>query len=208
MAEQEPEVRPFLYVVGGPMRTGKSAIARRFNDRTGVSVISTDHIVSMLVYGLPKLSLEVDREEWREGWKDARIRAERIAPFVEAHAASIEWELRPWLIEGEITAGSMERILGRIGSRTRACFIGDIDTTVEAKAQKLREHGEFDRMDWLRGKPDDYLLTIAQRVLDASIEYRAAARRLGLPFFDMAPDFNEGLERVMTYLTTGEYSRV
>jgi hypothetical protein len=199
LAEDEPLVNPFLYLVGGPMRTGKSIIARRFNEQTGVSAISTDHIVSMLMAGLPKLGLDLSRD----GWKDSKTRAERVAPMVEAHAASIEWELRPWLIEGELLPDSVRRIQGRIGSRTRVCFIGDIETTVEAKARRLREHGEFDRLDWLRGRSQAYMLDIATRVLAASREYQAAADRLDVPFFDMAPDFNASMERVLTYLTSG-----
>jgi hypothetical protein len=198
--EDEPLLNPFLYLVGGPMRTGKSIIARRFNDQTGVSAISTDHLVSMLMAGLPKLGLDLDRD----GWKDSRIRAERIAPMVEAHASSIEWELRPWLIEGELLPDSVQRILGRIGTRTRVCFIGDIETTVEAKAQRLRDHGEFDRMDWLRGRSQAYLLDIAARVLESSLEYRTAAARLAVPFFDMAPDFDASVERVLAYLGSGK----
>ncbi|MPZ50875.1 MAG: hypothetical protein GEU75_16515 [Dehalococcoidia bacterium] len=66
---------PLVYLLGGPMRSGKSIIAERFNRRTGISVISTDDLVHMLTLAAPQLGIsdEDDGDPW------ARLAGESIA---------------------------------------------------------------------------------------------------------------------------------
>ena len=125
---------------------------------------------------------------------------ERLAPYVAA-LARVRCRMRePLLIEGELHPDANAAVLERCDGRVRACCVGNLDVGVEAKAAQLQAHNELDPQDWLSDRPDAYFREIAALILELSAEYREAATRLGLPFFDLQPDFGAGVEAVLGYL--------
>src|SRR5687767_10886660 len=98
------------------MHTGKSMIGAQFNQRTGISVISTDHIVTMVSRGLPRIGVA-----YKSGsWKDTRRRVLRSAPFIDALVeASVEMAT-PMLIEGELDRRLVLDLKQRYGDRVQA----------------------------------------------------------------------------------------
>jgi hypothetical protein len=188
--------KPVLYLVGGPMRTGKSQIAARFNARSGVSYISTDDICYMLGLGAPGLGIG-----WDAGntWQQNRRLA---APFLE-HLARIRIdEGRALLIEGEVDTEMTGRLLEEHAGAVRACFVGTASLALADKIAAIKAWSDA-HDDWLSGKPDEEVAWAARECLAASSEYEAAAKALEVPYFDLSDDWGAGVGAVVRYLVSG-----
>ncbi|MPZ50876.1 MAG: hypothetical protein GEU75_16520 [Dehalococcoidia bacterium] len=111
-------------------------------------------------------------------------------------------EERALLIEGELHPDSVGRLLTGFGSLVRACYVGSIATDVNTKAVQLRAYSETAPHDWLKGQTDAFMQRTAEEVLAVSRELEAAARDFKVPFFDMYPDFDAAIERVVAYLSS------
>ena len=185
---------PLLFLVGGPKRTGKSIIGRRFNARTGVSVVSSDDVIGMLEVAAPALGIGHDTATtWR-------VNRDLCAPFLEAFAEIRCRRGLPVLIEGELLPESVGRLLEWHGCLVRACFVGDIAASAESKYETLVEHIKREPLDWLWGYSEAQISRIAKEILEDSREYEQAAGELEIPFFDMQPDFEAAVDRVVNYL--------
>lgn len=186
---------PLLYLVAGPTRTGKSIIAQRFNRATGISTLSTDDLVRMLQTGAPELGILHDI--------DWRVRRKKLGPFIDGLVEVRMERGVPLLIEGEIWTEQVASLIESYGSFVRACCVGDCATTVEAKAAAMWTYSEANPYDWSRRMTDERRHEFAAVILAASLEFRAAAQRLGIPFFDMATGFEAGVEAAVKYLGEG-----
>jgi len=187
----------FLYLVGGPMRTGKTLCARRFNLRTGISYISTDDLVYMLQEAAPLLGIghDLPGTTWR-GNRDA------LAQYVEALADIRMRETRPLLLEGELHPASVANLSARYADQVRACFFGTPSLDVPAKLRALRAWSASGG-DWLTNETAEVSEWAAKECITASVEYREAAAELRIPFFDLSTDFDAMLDRVVDYLCVG-----
>jgi hypothetical protein len=184
---------PLIYLLGGPMRTGKSQAARRFNKRTGISYISTDDLFRVLGLAAPQLKIG-----WDSGnsWRDNR---ELLTPFLVELARIRVQERNPILIEGELspqTAGSLSE---ELGAECRACFVGSADLSLAAKVDALQAWSDA-QGDWLSDGSPDLTEWAARESLAASLEYRQAATQLGIPYFELSGDFEAAVERLVRYL--------
>jgi hypothetical protein len=187
-------LKPVLYLVGGPMRTGKTQIALRFNALSGISYVSADDLVNTLEFARPDLGIGHDLPG--QTWRDKR---EALAPFLEGFARLRVEASHPVLIEGELHREMVRRLLAAFGEQVRACFVGTAGLSVEAKVADLRAWSSS-QGDWLSGKsPADFEWT-AQVCLDASAEYKAAAMALGIRYFDLSNDWDARVEAVVQYL--------
>jgi hypothetical protein len=194
---------PRLYLVAGPMRTGKSIIAARFNRLSGISSLSGDDLIHMLGLAAPGLGIshrELDKEMGKKRW---RLNRDRLAPFVEAFAELRVWRESPIIIEGVLHPESVQRLMRRYPGVCRGCFVGNATVTPAVKVEHLLEHSKLSPKDWLRGKPAAELAAYATEIIEASLEYRDAAGALGIPYFELSPDFEAGVSQVVTYLKDG-----
>jgi hypothetical protein len=182
-----------LYLIGGPQRTGKSLTATRFGQATGVSFVSTDDFIESLQHGAPQLGIGHDIAP---SWRANRA---LVAPFVEAFARVRVREARPLLIEGELLPESVALLLNDLGPAVRACFIGSAEQALGVTEVAITSYSQTHN-DWLAGSTPEQFREVALEVQTASQEYRTAASDLGIPYFDMQPDFEAAQQRVVRYL--------
>ena len=184
-----------VYLLGGPMRVGKSIIARRFRERTGISVVSTDDVVRMLKDGAPQLGIDFEMpvpDECAALW-----------PFLRPLIAIRVERLDPLLIEGEgisplqVAAMSSEHV-----GRVRACFIGELTISPSEKLTHIRRFSEA-HGDWLTGQSQEAYALIVDQIMAMSREYERECSALGITFFDMGDDFEQSADRVVEFLVTG-----
>ena len=187
--------RPLIYIVAGPMRTGKSEAARRFNALSGVSYISTDDLLQMLGLAAPELGMG-----WDSGstWRQNR---ERISPFLLELARARVHDGNPLLIEGEIEPELAAALRAELGDRARICFVGSAELDLESKVSALRRWSQREG-DWLTEGPDDLTEWAARESLAASIEYRAAANEVRIAYFELSGDFEAALGRLIEFLAS------
>jgi hypothetical protein len=186
---------PLLYVVAGPMRTGKSIIAARFNRATGVSILSADDLVRMLGAGAPELGIRHDLD-----WRD---RSQKLSPLLDGLAEVRMERGVPLLIEGELSMDHVGSLIGSYQPYVRACCVGDCSTTVEAKLAAIRAYAATQDYDWTRRLSAERLAEFVRMSLADSLVFRYEAERLGIPFFDMSADFEAGVAAAVAYLIEG-----
>jgi hypothetical protein len=182
-----------LYLIGGPQRTGKTIATTRFGQATGVSVVSTDDFTEMLQRAAPQLGIG---HEIALTWRDNRA---LVAPFVEAFARVHVREDRPVLIEGELLPESVAALLNDFGVAVHACFLGNADVPIEVTERAIIAYSQAHN-DWLAGSTPEQFRDVALEVRTASREYRTAASELGIPYFEMQPNFEAAVERVLRHL--------
>ena len=184
-----------VYLLGGPMRVGKSIIARRFRERTGISVVSTDDVVRMLKDGAPQLGIDFEMpvpDECAALW-----------PFLRPLIAIRVERLDPLLIEGEgISPSQVAAISSEHPGRVRACFIGELTISPTEKLTRISRFSEA-HGDWLTGQPQEAYALIVDQIMAMSREYERECSATGITFFDMGDDFEQSADRVVEFLVTG-----
>ena len=109
-----------LYLVGGPPRVGKSALAQRLLKDEGIAWLPTDVLRTVLRRVLPELDA-ADQDP-----VDAARLAEAMYPHIEKAAEVCAEEAAQFLIEGfELLPSHTARLQAALaGTTVRACFLG------------------------------------------------------------------------------------
>lgn len=118
-------VTRLLHIVGGPPRTGKSALGRRVMERRQVPWLSTD-ILRTVRTVLRTVDREID--ELDRGHADPDLVADRMYPYLE-RTADVALDLsETFLIEGVEWAPRHRAALasGLENVSLRACFLGNV----------------------------------------------------------------------------------
>lgn len=181
-----------LYLVGGPPRVGKSALAQRLCNSEGIPWMPTDVVRTVLRHVLPELD-EADQDP-----VDAARLAEVMYPHIAQAAEVCAEEADRFLIEGfELAPWYPARLrAGLAGVTIRACFLGhpafsaaDLASYRGPKPQHERElsAAELDEAAaWIR---------------DRSGQLREECLAEGLPYVDVgALGFEDAMRQARRYL--------
>jgi 2-phosphoglycerate kinase len=185
-----------VLLLGGPMRVGKSLIARRVRERSGISVVSTDDIARVLRDRVPHLGITYEMPIPKE--------CKVLWPFIRALISIRLDRDEPLLIEGagispQHAAQAQQEFVGGV----KACFVGELAVRPQEKLRMLRAYSEA-HGDWLAEKPSETYEEIVRTIRTVSEEYKRDCDVLGIAFFDMGENFDESVAAVVDYLVTGE----
>jgi predicted kinase len=184
-----------IYLLGGPMRVGKSIIAQRVVELAPVSEVSTDDLRRMLRAAIPEHPMHADM--------DPTERYALMEPFLEGLIDVRLQRGAPVLIEGDAFSPAWAAALrDRQPDRVRVCFAGEISIAPPIKARRLREHAH-EHGGWLVEATPETYSWVLKRIFAISRENKAVCDVLDIPFFDMGANFEASVERVAQYLTTG-----
>jgi hypothetical protein len=186
-----------IYLLGGPMRCGKSIIARRVVEMAPVSEVSTDDLRRMLGAGVPEHPIHGDM--------DPTARYELMEPFLEGLIDVRLQRDAPILIEGDAfspawAAGLRDRYPDP--DRVRVCFTGELTLAPQIKMRRMREHAN-EHGGWLVEATPETYSWVLKRIYAISREQKETCDALQIPFFDIGANFEAAVERVAQYLTTG-----
>jgi|SRR6266851_9995699 len=168
-------------VIGGPPRCGKSELARRLTKDRGLSFIPTDLLWAVLEVALP---------DWRPAMPkgpDRLIKAgSMFETYLERAVQFLDRLQQPYGIEGEVILPETVARL-RPNVDLRAVFLIRSKVT-EADLADLRGPNP-----WLHGADPDLIAAVAAEIVSSSIRLEQACRRLQIPYFDVANDFDRAL---------------
>lgn len=164
-----------MYLVGGPARVGKSALAQRLLLSDGIPWLPTDVLRTVLRRVLPEL------DELDQGNVSAAAVGELMYPHIEQAVEVCGEEAEQFLVEGPDIVPSMVARLSTAlpGITLRSCFLGSVGFSAEDLASyrgpKPQHEGarraELDAdTAWIRQESD---------------RYRRECTRLGLPYIDV-----------------------
>jgi hypothetical protein len=168
-----------IHLIGGAPRVGKTALAERVARDLGASWISTDVLRTTIEVGVPDLT-HID-------WGDVAgvpRHAERFFPYLERFVWGVASLKAAHVIEG---VDFMPEQIAQLGQRfgVRSVFIGNSGMT----ARLLETH--LGRQPWLAGTSPEQFRLMAGHIVQHSTLIKSECARLGLPFVDMADDFDK-----------------
>jgi hypothetical protein len=184
-----------IYLVGGCSRSGKTTLARRMLRERGVPYFSSDHLARSLGrLGLAGVSVE----------EDDRATTRKLELLLLNIVAAMGYDGYDYMIEG-VHLGPMQirHAIDGIKHPIVGCLLGYPEADLEAKRAALAGR-ERAANDWLMGFDTSVQLRFLENQREISREHRAAAERLGLPFFDGSGDIAAAVDAGFAALTAPE----
>ena len=175
-----------IYLVGGPVRVGKSSLARLALQRKSISSITTDALTSSIGRNIPETRLAgsyIPQEEWEQNFY----------PFLRRFIKTINYDYENFLIEGApISPAVAIKLSAKFD--LRAVFVGNTQQSVENLMSNLGNN------IWLRNVSPDELPKIAERIVARSKELEQASQDFNYSYVDFSGSFNEKLEQAFNCL--------
>jgi hypothetical protein len=182
-----------LYLIGGAARSGKTLLAHRLLRERGVPHFCVDYFVSALDQGAPELGIQ--------GESPTEPKTKKLWPRLVPMLRNIV-EVEPaYTVEGDALSprGVSEQIQAYPG-QIRAAFVGYGSTTAERKLAEIRTAAGGVN-DWIQDHTDEYILALCSEMIEFSRFVQAECQSLGLPYFDVSDDFQQGLDKAYASLT-------
>jgi hypothetical protein len=179
-----------IYLIGGPPRVGKTLLARRLGRRLGIGWLSLDTLRFVLRKLLPEVDELAGFGRPSEPWAD------RFYPYVRDAVLSSAYVEGDYIIEG---VDFLPRHACALAAETAvaACFLGlsapDL-ATIDAYAG---------RMDYLKHENQAVREGFPAWIATWTAEVRAGCQETGLPFFDLAGDYEAQIDRALRALVPG-----
>jgi hypothetical protein len=170
-----------VYLIGGPPRCGKSALARRLTTGHGIPFIPTDLIWALVA---------VNQPEWRTVMQKGPDRipaaAKMFEPYLERAISFLQPVRQPTGIEGEvITPETTARLAAEC--ELRAVFLVRSSATAADIADARGPN------PWLETSPLEVVAKVTSEVLSWSTYLRSACRQLDIPCVDVSGDFERAM---------------
>jgi len=181
-----------IYIVSGASRSGKSLVAKRMSEKTGVSYISTDNLMMGYIDGLPELGLSENM------WPNEI--AEIMWPFLEAMISNMIENEMDYIFEGEAFLPKKISTLRMLHpNKIKVCFLGFTDIPLEKKMMNVKKYSNG-KHDWLAKKEDEF---IEEHIINMKL-YSAIVRNecniYGCKYFDSGSSFTETMDSVIEWL--------
>jgi hypothetical protein len=179
-----------IYLIGGPPRTGKTLLARRLGRRLGIGWLSLDTLRFVMRGLLPEVAELAGFGRPPGPWAD------RFYPYVRDAVLSSAYVEGDYVIEG---VDFMPRHARALAAETpvTACFLGlsspDL-ATIDAHSG---------RMDYQKHESQAVRDGLPGWIASWTAAVRAECQQLGLPFFDLAGDYQAQADRALQALASG-----
>jgi hypothetical protein len=180
-----------IHLIGGPPRVGKTLLAERVARQLAASWISTDVIRTVIETGVPDLT--------HIAWGDLDgipAHAARFFPYLDRLVWGVASSRTPWVIEGvDFLPAQAAELAQRYP--VRSVFLGNSGITGSVLGANLG------RQPWLAGTTDDQFELMASHVVGHTALVQRECTRLGIPFVDLAGDFDRMLTEAAASLQNG-----
>jgi hypothetical protein len=168
-----------IYLVGGPVRVGKSTLAKLVLQRQCIASISTDALTSPIGHLIPETKLWgcTPQEEWED----------RAYPFIRRFLKTIQYDYPDFLLEG---APLSPRIINRLSQKfeLKAVIVGNTHITPSNLIQHMGTN------IWIKTLNRQDLSHTAQQIIDHSLSLKDQTRHFNYPYIDLSDDFKRQLE--------------
>jgi len=130
------------------------------------------------------------------------IVGEKLWPVVKPMCVNIIEVGVDYLVEGDsILPRQIEELAQDHANQMRACFVGYAEISPMEKLRQIRKLPAQPN-DWISGYPDEEIISFAEQMVEFSRILRGECSRLGIPYFDVSNDFEDGLQQVLGYLAS------
>lgn len=176
-----------IYLIGGAIRTGKSALAHKILLDKKVSVISTDVIIGLLMDFIK-----------RQDSSDTRSyivkKAENFFPYLRKMIeVNTVLGINDYVYEGDIILPGHAASLAK-EYKIKTCFLGFSHITVDQLGQYIGNH------QWLDELTEEKLNELPKRIMDDSKYIEEECDKYGSRYFDLSNDYDKQHELAYSYL--------
>jgi hypothetical protein len=187
-----------LYLLGGPSRAGKSALARRLLREAGIPYFSLDVLMMGVARGWPAVGVDPDTP--------AEERAALLWPVIRAIAVDLleEEAVHPtYLLEGDVLLPrTVAELVSVYPDQVSTCFVGYARGD---PVERLRLVRSVDPT-WYDYSPDSEVVRFLDEQVTFSAYLEEECARHGLPYVDVSAWGSEGLDEAFRHLV-GESPR-
>lgn len=181
-----------IYILSGIAKSGKSLVAKEFQQRHRLSIFSTDYIMMMLHKGKADIDLDILAS-------DSSVAA-TIEPYVAGLISTLIELNDSYLIEGvHFNTDFAALLLKQYPSDIRILYLGYKDVTLEAKREELLRYQSVMTNPWLFHHPTDslddiiiYMIKESERIYQECLEHQ-------LPYLDVY-DIQQQMEEILSAL--------
>ncbi len=176
-----------IYLIGGSIRTGKSALAHRILQNKKISVFSTDILIGLLMdFVKPQ-----DENDIRPYFVK---KAENFFPHLKKMIqANLNMGVMDYVYEGDIILPEYVATLQKDWD-IKVCFLGFSHINLELLRKHIGNH------QWLDELTEEKLNALPQRIIDTSKLIEEGCKKYGYKYFDLAIDYDKEHELAYQYL--------
>jgi hypothetical protein len=111
-------------------------------------------------------------------------------------------EVEPaYTVEGDaLSPRGVSELIQAYPGRIRAVFVGYGSATPERRLAEIRTFSGGVN-DWIQDHPDEYILALCSEMIEFSRFVQRESASLGLPYFDVSEEFQQGLAQAYASLT-------
>jgi hypothetical protein len=174
-----------VYLVGGPPRVGKSALAQRLLLGDGIPWLPTDVLRTVLRRVLPQL------DKLDQGNVSAAAVGELMYPHIQQAVEVCGEEAEQFLVEGpDIVPSMVPRLSGALpGITIRSCFLGSVGFSADDLASYRGPKPQHE------AAPRAELDATAAWIRQESVRCRRECTRLRLPYVDVGLGFEAAMTK-------------
>ena len=176
-----------IYLIGGPPRVGKTRLAQQLGRRLGIGWLSLDTLRFVLRELLPEVAELASFGRPPGPW------AERFYPYLRDAVLSSAYVEGGYILEGVDFLPRHARALAA-ETPVASCFLGLSAPDLAA----IDAHAG--RMDYQRHESPAVREGLPGWIASWTAEVRAECQELGLPFFDLAGDYEAQADRALRAL--------
>jgi|SRR5690606_32876995 len=167
-----------IYLIGGPVRVGKSHLARLLLERNGMPSVSTDALTSLYedVWSHTETE-EAPKQEWEM----------EFYPYLRRFLQAILNDYSDYVIEGAVISPAMVMKLSE-EFELKSVFVGNTNITLVMLKKYIGKNSWLDRVN------HDDLVKIPERIVRRSKELRYECEQNALHFVDLADEFEHRIE--------------
>lgn len=181
-----------LYIISGTSRSGKTILAKKLMQQTGIPYVSLDWLVMGFTNGIPEYGIH------DKLWPDEI--AERFWPFLKAMCESMIWSGTDCIIEGEAVLPELiAELLKKHPDKIKICFVGYSHVNLKDKVKEVYAHS-LGGKDWLTKEPEDYVEKHITNMIGYSQRIEQDCKAYGITYFDTSKKFTQVLNAAMAYL--------
>lgn len=181
-----------IYLISGASRSGKSKIANRLHQETGISYLPLDSVMMAFMHGVKEI--EIHDKLWPHEI------AEKLWGFLEAFIYNLNYNEVDFIIEGEAMLPSLLSTLNQdILPFIKVVFIGYDQANLDQKVVDCKTFSSGSK-DWLMNESETNIFNHIENMIAYSKDIKRECLKYHMSYFDTSLNFEEVVLKVVEFL--------
>ena len=181
-----------IYIISGTSRSGKTLMAKKMMQQTGIPYLSLDWLVMGFTNGIPEYGIH------DKLWPNEI--AEKFWHYLKAMLESMLWAETDCIIEGEaVLPALIHEFLKKHPNSIKICFVGYPNASIDEKVKAVYAYSDG-KKDWLTKESKQYVEDHIRNMITYSQRIEKSCNQYGIKYFDTSKNFIETLDKAIAYL--------